>query len=186
MPRSVHRPRQDVVMDVCNQSSRSSSIKAIVLHDTESHDHAGITDLQAIGNFFNQPAVQASAHICVDGDGNTGRFVPDEHKAWHCAAYNSQTLGIEQIGFATFTSLMWQRNSRHQLRKVAKWVAWWSKKFDIPIQRGAVSNGAVTRKGILLHSDLGAIGGGHHDPGSGYPLWLVMRMAKWYRQNGWY
>jgi hypothetical protein len=99
MSRSVHQPRQDVVLNVVNQSARTGSIAAIVLHDTESHDRAGASDIQSIGDFFNQGSVQASSHICIDGEGNTGRYVPDDRKAWHCAGYNSQTLGIEQIGF---------------------------------------------------------------------------------------
>jgi N-acetyl-anhydromuramyl-L-alanine amidase AmpD len=185
MPRTVHQPRQDVVLNVVNQSARTGSIAAIVLHDTESHDRAGASDIQSIGDFFNQGSVQASSHICIDGEGNTGRYVPDERKAWHCAGYNSQTLGIEQIGFATFTAAMWNRNHRAQLKKTAKWIAWWSRKYGIPIQRGAVSGGRVTRSGVLMHSELGALGGGHHDPGPGYPIWLVLRMARWYKRYGW-
>lgn len=173
-------------MDVCNQSARSSSIAAIVLHDTESHDVTGLADLQAIGNFFNEPAVKASAHVCVDGQGYSARYVPDGRKAWHCAGYNSQTLGIEQIGFATFTELLWNRHKRAQLKKVAKYIAYWSKQYGIPIQRGAVSNGVVTRRGVLMHSELGSIGGGHHDPGPNYPIDAVLRTARWYRRYGWY
>jgi N-acetyl-anhydromuramyl-L-alanine amidase AmpD len=185
MARRVHQPRQDVVLNVVNQSARTSTIAAIVLHDTESHDHAGIGDIKAIGDFFNRSNVQASSHICVDGEGNTARYVPDERKAWHCAGYNSQTLGIEQIGFATFTRSLWDSNRRAQLKKTAKWIAWWSKKYNIPIQKGAVSNGVVTRRGVLMHSDLGAIGGGHHDPGPGFPFWTVLRYARWYKRYGW-
>jgi N-acetyl-anhydromuramyl-L-alanine amidase AmpD len=185
MARRVHQPRQDVVLNVVNQSARTGSIAAIVLHDTESHDRAGASDIQAIGDFFNRSSVQASSHICIDQEGNTARYVPDDRKAWHCAGYNSQTLGIEQIGFATFTEAVWKRQRLAQLKKTAKWCAWWSKKYGIPIRRGQVSSGVVTRKGILMHSELGTIGGGHHDPGAGYPIWLVLRMAQWYRLNGW-
>jgi NAD kinase len=39
-----------------------------------------------------------SAHVCTDGDGNSARYVPDAAKAWHCAGFNSQSLGVEQIG----------------------------------------------------------------------------------------
>jgi len=184
MSRRVHQPRQDVVLNVVNQSARSSSIAAIVLHDTESHDTAGLGDIRAIGDFFNRSSVQASSHICIDAEGNTARYVPDGRKAWHCAGYNSQTLGIEQVGLASFSKTQWLRRLP-QLKKAAKWIAWWSKEYGIPIQRGRVLNGQVTRRGVLMHSERGAIGGGHHDPGGGYPIWIVLRMARWYARYGW-
>jgi len=172
-------------MDVCNQSARSSAISAIVLHDTESHDIPGTGDLKAIGAWFDNPAAQASAHVCVDGQGYSAQYVPDDRKAWHCMNYNSQTLGVEQIGFATYTTLLWNRDARAQLKKVAKYLAYWSQRYGIPLQRGAVSNGQVTRKGVVTHSDLGAMGGGHHDPGPAYPVNAVLYTARYYKRRGW-
>lgn len=183
--RSVRRPYERLKLNVRNQSSRSGTIQAIVLHDTESSDLVGIKDLEGLGSWFNNSAAEASAHVGVDGTGYSAQFVPDAAKAWHVAAYNSATLGIEQIGFATYTELLWNRNKRAQLKKTAKYIAYWSKKYNIPIQNGAVSNGTVTKKGVLLHSELGAIGGGHHDPGTGYPKAAVLRTARYYAKYGW-
>jgi N-acetyl-anhydromuramyl-L-alanine amidase AmpD len=183
--RTVRRPYEVVHMNVRNQSSRSGPIRAIVLHDTESKDYPGASDLRAIGNWFDNPQAAASAHVCVDGEGHSAQYVPDARKAWHCASYNSATLGIEQIGYATFTQAVWSRNHRAQLRKVAQYIAYWSKKYDIPIRKGRGVNGVITKKGIVTHRSLGAAGGGHHDPGLGYPQRAVFALARYYRARGW-
>jgi N-acetyl-anhydromuramyl-L-alanine amidase AmpD len=181
----VRRPFERVKRNVCNQSARTSRPSLIVLHDTESHDRPGNSDLEAIGSWFNNPVAQASAHVCVDGEGRSAQYVPDERKAWHCAQYNSASLGIEQIGYATFHEADWTRNERAQLKKVAKYIAYWSKKYDIPIRHGRVSNGQVTQTGVVTHADLGSAGGGHHDPGPGYPLEAVLHTARYYKRRGW-
>lgn len=166
-----------VVTDISpHQSTReggSGAICAITIHDTESHNRKGASDLAAIGSVFHSR--EASAHVCTDADGFSGRYVQDERKAWHCGAYNSQTLGIEQIGFATQGRAAWRRR-RHQLRETARWIAEWSIKFGIPIRKGRASNGVITKPGVVTHGQLGSLGGGHWDPGDypmGYVLWLA-------------
>lgn len=182
--KSVRRPYEVVKMDVRNQSDRTAGIRGIVLHDTESKDYPGASDLKAIGVWFNNPAAEASAHVCVDGEGHSAQYVPDHKKAWHCAAYNSETLGIEQIGFATFSLLIW-KHRRAQLRKVAQYIAYWSKQYDIPIRKGRSSGGHITKPGVVTHRSLGQLGGGHHDPGTGYPLRIVFALARYYKARGW-
>jgi N-acetyl-anhydromuramyl-L-alanine amidase AmpD len=178
----VRRPYERVKMNVANQSSRNGvKPRLIVIHDTESHNQAGNADLQAIGNWFDNPAAQASAHVCVDAEGRSACYVPDDRKAWHVVQYNSASLGIEQVGYATQT--FWPDD---QLKKVAKYCAYWSKKYDIQLQtRGVVSDGNVVSAGVVTHAQLGAAGGGHHDPGDAYPLSRMLYHARWYRKNGW-
>jgi N-acetyl-anhydromuramyl-L-alanine amidase AmpD len=186
MTRSVRRPYERVTMNVVNQSSRNGAkIKLIVLHDTESKDYPGSADLKGVGYWFNNPKAQASAHVCVDGEGRSAKYVGDGAKAWHCAAYNSESLGIEQIGYSTFTRAVWNRNDRAQLLKVAKYIAYWSKKYDIPIQHGLGIKGEVVRPGVVTHADLGQAGGGHSDPGPGYPFDAVLYAARYYLRRGW-
>jgi N-acetyl-anhydromuramyl-L-alanine amidase AmpD len=178
----VRRPYERVKMNVCNQSARSDNPHLIVIHDTESHNRAGAVDLRAIGNWFDNPDAQASAHVCVDAEGISACYVPDARKAWHVAAYNSVSLGIEQIGFATQT--FWPDA---QLKKVAKYCAYWSKKYGIQLQtRGQVDGiGGVVLAGVVTHAQLGAAGGGHHDPGDAYPLSKMLYHARYYLRNGW-
>lgn len=169
----VRRPKQQVVRNVRNQSARSGPIRLIVLHDTEGANIRGVSDLVGLGDWFDNPGAQASSHIAVDAEGNTGRYVPDDRKAWHSASFNSMSLGIEQVGFASQKD--WPEA---QLRKVAKWIAYWHKEYGIPIRHS-------TSHGVCRHSDLGVAGGGHHDPGPAYDLGRVLKMAREYAENGW-
>lgn len=171
-------PRVTVRMRSQHQSTRAEGVplNLIVLHDTESHNRPGNADLEAIGSWFQNPAAQASAHICVDADGNSARYVRDRAKAWHCATYNSAALGIEQIGFMTQGREAWLDN-KAELLETARWIAHWSIKFGIPIRRAVVANGEVVRSGVTTHAKLGALGGNHGDPGD-YPFKWVMRKAR--------
>lgn len=162
-----------------NQSSRNGVRPSIiVLHSTESDNRTGNGDLQAVCDFLCRPATQASSNVIVDADGHSARLVADEGKAWAQAGYNSVALSIEQIGRAA--SEKWTRD---EIREAARWIARWSKKYDIPIRRGAVSGGRVIQPGVVTHKMLGAVGGGHFDPGPNYPVDAVLALARWYRSK---
>lgn len=169
----VRRPHERVVMNVRNRSSRGGADPhMIVLHSTEGDNIPGDGDLIGLGRWFDNPAAQASSHVAVDAEGRSARYVKDHEKAWTQAAYNPQALSIEQVAYAAQGS--WPDA---QLHKVAQYIAYWSKKYGIPIRHGI--------PGVVRHSDLGSSGGGHHDPGKAYPLARVLKLAREYRENGW-
>jgi hypothetical protein len=180
----MSRATPNVVIErsVRNQSSRSLAPTLIVIHDTESHERPGNADLAAIGDWFDNPAAQASAHVCTDGDGNSARYVPDASKAWACVEYNSASLNIEQIGFASDPRASWLKR-RNEIKETARWVAQWSKTHGIPIRRARVSDGRVLRSGVATHNQLGQPGGGHHDPGGHYPLRIMLAYARAFRRR---
>lgn len=163
-----------------NRSSRGGVRPTlIVLHSTESDNiEASDADLAGVAAWFANPAAQASSHVITDGDGHSARCVGDADKAWTASAYNSASLNIEQIGRASQS--IW---SGEELRETARWIARWSKAYGIPIERAAVSGGAVKRPGVVTHADLGIPGGGHTDPGAAYPLGQVLDMAADYRKR---
>jgi len=168
------RPNIVISAQVQNRSTRGGVRPVlIVLHSTESHQRPGNADLQAIVGWFNNPAAQASSHVVTDADGNSARCVPDNEKAWTCAGFNAVSLNIEQIGFASQS--VWLKPEQVE---TARWIARWSQKYGIPIERGAVSGSSVTRKGVVTHAQLGSVGGNHHDPGPSYPIARVLRKAK--------
>ncbi len=177
---SRYTPAVVVTRDSPNQSSRRGvKPRLIVLHSTESDNVKGSSrDLANVADFLCRPATQASSHVIVDSDGNSARLVPDDAKAWTQAAFNPHCLSIEQIGRAAS-----ERWTRDEIREAARWVARWSKKYDIPIRVGAVSGTSVARSGIVTHKMLGAAGGGHVDPGSAYPLTAMLNLAKFYRAH---
>jgi N-acetyl-anhydromuramyl-L-alanine amidase AmpD len=165
-------PNVVIRRNVVNQSSRNGvRPDLIVLHSTESHNRPGSADLGAIGAWFDNPSAQASAHICTDADGNSARYVGDAAKAWACVNFNSRSINIEQIGQAAQGK--W---SRAELKETARWLAHLSHKHGIPLRR---SDGS--RPGVTRHMDLGIQGGGHHDPGPGFPIDRVLRYARRYK-----
>jgi N-acetyl-anhydromuramyl-L-alanine amidase AmpD len=165
---------------VCNHSRRVAGARPqiIVLHSTEGTNLVGLADLQGLGAFFDDAKNEVSSHVATDAEGNSARFVADEDKAWHCAKYNSAALGIEQVGRAAQTE--WDAE---QQAETARWLAFWSRLHGIPLHKGAVSGGVVTKPGVIRHSELGSLGGGHADPGSHYPMERVMDLARRFREH---
>lgn len=169
-----HTPNVDLRDIVPQKSSRhGASLGLITVHDTEGANLKGVTDLRNLGTVFR--ARDVSAHVGADDEGNSARYVPDELKAWHCAYYNPWSLGIELIGKATQPH--W---TDAQVRECARWVAYWCHHHSIPCRKGAVSrDGRILRRGVVRHSDLGNLGGGHTDPGT-FPLAACLVHARRY------
>jgi hypothetical protein len=158
----------------CHSSRFGRKPKLIVLHATVSHNELGLRDLRALGNFFGLPSTRASAHVATDAEGNSGRYVLDRDKAWHCAWYNSPSLGIEQVWYPG------DHWGSEQIRETARWVAHWSAKYGIPIRVGKTFGGIVTLPGVVTHKSLGRLGGGHTDPPN-YPIKTMLAKARYYR-----
>lgn len=156
-----------------NVSERLAPISLIVLHSTESQNvPKSARDLAGVASWFHNDESDVSAHVITDADGHSARCVSDRLKAWACMSFNSASLNIEQIGAAAQPK--WERR---EWMETARWIAYWSHKYGIPIRKGAVSGESVTRSGIVTHKMLGAAGGGHVDPGAAYPLNKVLEEA---------
>lgn len=149
----------------CMGGARSGSdIKIIVLHDSEIAP--GPTALDSLYNALKDQHL--SVQVGINADGSCVRFCSDLEIAEQVAAFNHQAIGMEQIGFASYTH--WPKA---QTETAAKWVAFWANKYGIPITHS-------TTHGVCRHSDLGAAGGGHSDPGNGYPFDEVLKEAASY------
>lgn len=159
----------------CKSSREGAHPTLIAIHAAVMHPQRGIKDLVDLGNLFHPISFEASSHVATDGEGNSARFVRDEDKAWHVAGFNRLALGIEQIIMADGTGL-----TRDLYRETARWVARWSKKYGIPIRKGKVNGQNVVRSGVVRHSELGAFGGGHSDPGL-YDMHTMLGLARFYR-----
>lgn len=149
----------------------------IVVHDTESHNRPGVSDLRSIGELFANPNFDASAHVCTDAEGQSARFVADESAAWSCVSFNRVSLNVEQIGFATGGEY-----TEHEVRETARWLARWSRRHGIPIRRGRTAGSRVIRSGVVSHESLGQAGGGHSDPGR-YPMNELLDLGRHYRKR---
>lgn len=130
-------------------------IDSIVTHDTEG-------DLESVLELFQNPLAYVSSHYVIDTDGTVYQMVPTKDVAWHAGnwRYNSHSIGIEHVGFASqsggYTDAMYKSS--------AELVKWLSNKFDIPKDR---------QHALLAHDNVpapstGRIGNMHVDPG---PYW---------------
>ena len=180
-------PRASVVTSLgrcCSESREGRPIDAIVLHTTESSDEPGLRDLLRLVRFFARS--ELGAHVADDAEGNSSRNVRDALMAYHATYWNAATLGIEQIGAASFTRSQWLRRPR-QLEATAAWIAHWARQYRIPIRRCVVGGigynrhnrvvrGAILRRGVCSHSELDPRN--RDDPGAGYPWRDVLSRAR--------
>jgi hypothetical protein len=100
--------------------------------------------------------------------------VRDGRKAWTEVAFNSVSLSIEQIGTDEYSRGTWPA----QPQNTAEWIAHWHRRWGIPISRAKVGGSTVVRPGVTTHAKLGGAGGGHDDPGPGYPFGHVLVLAR--------
>jgi N-acetyl-anhydromuramyl-L-alanine amidase AmpD len=137
--------------------------RVLILHSTESNCGSGLS----ISKYLARADVQADVHVVIDCNGKAYRLVPDGRKAWHVAAANGYTLGIEQVGRAAQTS--WPDA---QVRAAAKQMAYWCRKYNIPVRHSSTH-------GIAYHRDVSGPGG-HWDPGYHYPLDKFLKLVRSY------
>lgn len=161
-----------------HSSREGGRIHGLVLHTTEGSDNPkGNQDLIQLGSIFDNE--EASAHFGVNVAGKFARYVEDRDKAWTQCNFNPVMLSLEQIGFAEFSKREWFK--RHdQLHGAAEFLAYGHVNYGVPLRKGAVSGGGITRDGVFQHKDLGLIGCGHSDCGDGYPEGYVILLARFY------
>ena len=179
MPRkTVRQPRVDYDARGRIETHGEHTPRRVVLHDTESHDARGIRDLTGIVNYWHNAGQGLGAHVIVDKDANSALCANPDRICWHVAHRNTGALGIEIVGFARFSPSIWFVRPR-QLQKVARWLAWFNKKYGIPL----VLN---PEHGVTTHRIQSKVyGGDHYDPGVWFPLKYVLREAQRYRKEGW-
>jgi hypothetical protein len=151
----------------------------VVLHDTESHDEKGIGDMEGVVNFWLRGPDKLGAHFIVDAEGNVGQCGEPTELMFHTLAANTGSVGIEQIGFASFTKQAWASRP-DQLMKVAKLLAWLNDEYGIPLRHSTVH-------GVSTHADQTKahnVPGGHTDPGANYPFDEVLAIAKGFKDAG--
>ncbi len=187
IPSTAGAVKPDYVRIVGNQSSRDGVRPSlIVLHTTTDPDGGrphfwdlpGLKDLKRLGAWFADPGSAVSSHVANDEQGHDARYVRDARKAWTEVAFNAASVSIEQIGTDEYSRGTWLTQRAAQLEDTARWIAHWHRRWGIPIARAKVSGSTVVRPGVATHAQLGSAGGGHHDPGPGYPLGHVLVLAR--------
>lgn len=175
---------------ICNNQSSRNGLKvlAVAAHSTEGIDLPGtIKDLTNLDGQFDNRASDSSAHVGIDGSGNSRVWVHSNQKAWTILVLNGVTVNIEFIAKAAQSEAAWEDA---QIRTGAQWAAYWCLMFDLPAQRGAVKGAHgqawVSKKGLIRHKDLTDAGvGSHTDPGPAFPMARWIELTQYYKRNGW-
>ena len=161
-------------------SSGTSGKRLLVIHTTEGFTGSnGMYDLAAYfgGN------VGASSDVGIDAfhPGRIVEMVSPYNNAWTQCNYNSATAAaVEQCAYASWSRDTWLGPKEPLLRNTAQWLAEESKRFGIPLVSLNDSQSQGSGRGVTYHSRLGSAGCGHSDPGSGYPLDVVLDWANQY------
>ena len=169
------QPRVAITRISRHQAARVTPVRAIVLHTTEGWYGSGF--LPAAAGYFASNSREVSTHITTDGQGRSARSVVDGRRAFHVYKANTYTLGIEQIGTASWTRAQWLTR-RAQLDAAARWIAYWSVKYRIPIRRCETrdrTSYVLTKTGVCTHRQFSLQ---RNDPGVGYPLDVVLKRAQ--------
>lgn len=173
----VRKPRVTWVAHGRDFSIGQAKPVRVVLHDTECHDAKGITEIEGVVNYWwahpYPHGTRNGAHFVVDEDGNIGQVAPIDHILQHTGGANTGSVGIEQIGFASFSDHAWLQRPK-QLAAVAQLLAWLHGIAGIPLEL-STSRGVSTH---AMQSKIHPESEGHTDPGNGYPLHHVLGIAR--------
>ena len=176
--RWVRRPRVDVDLRDYITTHGVMTPKRGVIHSTECGDAPGTAELTGVASYWKRQARGYGAHVGVDKDGNSAMFADPHHVTYHTYQRNTDSIGIELIGFARFVPQVWWLRLS-QLNKLAKWIAYYNLEYGIPIVLDV-------ERGWSTHAmQSAAFGGDHYDPGKFFPLRYVIRKARVFREKGW-
>jgi N-acetyl-anhydromuramyl-L-alanine amidase AmpD len=154
-----------------SERTRGLGIDLIVVHDTEGGYEGAVS-------WFANAHSQVSAHIVLKEDGSEAtQMVAYSKKAWHCAAFNSSSIGLEMAGFAK------KGYGEKEWAVAARIVAFLLHKHHLPAHW---VRGPRYGSGFCRHYDLGQAGGGHHDPTTDDKVWegFVRRVQAEYTRGG--
>lgn len=145
----------------------ASGIQRVVVHTTE---NAAGTPAENVAN-YQINSESGSYHVLVDTNGKRLRENTDDWITWSVGnnAGNVQGLNISFVAQAAWSRAAWLAQER-MLRQGATVVAYWCKKYNIPVRK------VGTERGICGHGDLRVFGGTDHtDPGGNFPWDVFIR-----------
>lgn len=155
-----------------NRSPRQGRVQLFIVHH-----YAGTQDPESAWKRFNAPNDRSvSPNYQVNADGSVFEVVPpDRFRAWTTGTIDHQSVTCETQN--TTGAPSWGI-SRESHEAIAHLIAWASRRYGFPIQRGAVADGnRVTVPGVVGHRETPAgKATGTACPGPSMNLdWLVER-----------
>lgn len=162
------------------RAGRRGAICFIGIHTMEAPE--GPSTAENVGAYLCRPAVQASAHWCIDNNSRV-RLVNDGDEAWTMPPVNPNSLNIEFAGYARQGNSDWHDPySMAMLDIGALTAAEWCRKYAIPLKHLASSQIAAYQKGFVGHRDVNAVFhvSDHTDPGVSFPYADFFKMVAKY------
>lgn len=160
------------------QQGHRARTNFVIIHDAEGES------LDGIENWFRTGSPEeAGAHVGIDKKGETRQWAPLDQLVYHAVGANSESIGIELCGYASYSPTRWIARRRQRVA-TAKAVARMCYHFDLGLPKSGFN--------VKAHADFPQ--GGHHDPGVGYlgspryhgrPWRAMMKLAKKYYRR-WY
>lgn len=147
---------------------------AVVIHTTESLTDLGSPDHGAedVANWFQTNDTFALYHTLVDSD-STVRVVPagldgtTPHTAFHCAGYNSWTLGLSMATQAAAWPSLPPSWVNATLERASTEAALWAVRWDIPVVARSKAEIDAGARGFTGHGWVDP--GSRTDPGPAFP-----------------
>lgn len=148
----------------------------------------GSGDAVGLANYCKEAGVSYNAAV---DDERTVEMVPPRLAPWAAVAAND--LGVHVCAAGSFAS--WSRgrwlsadaadglNEDKMLWRMAQYFAAASQQFGIPVKltgaKAYASGNWPSGRGIAGHVAFGARGGGHFDPGGGFPYDVLIQRINW-------
>lgn len=165
-----------------NRSKRSKGIpRWICVHTQEGKGSAR----NLAEGWLAKSASQVSYHAAVD-DREILKIVAESDRPWAAMAANDYAFHVVVGGsFAGWSRGKWLEtdasdglNEDAALTNLARVCAWWCDKYRIPAEWIGGRGIPWGRDGICGHVDFGKWGGGHTDPGVGFPEDELIRRTR--------
>jgi N-acetyl-anhydromuramyl-L-alanine amidase AmpD len=154
------------------------AIGVVVIHTMEVAETSSAAEVCA--RWFQNPASEVSAHYCVDAD-SVVQCVREDDIAWHARGGNTNSIGIEQAGYAGQKALGWNDDySRAVVERAARLTSEVCARYGIPVRRIRAADLVAGRRGITGHADVSAAfrKSDHWDPGPDFPWTRFLRLTR--------
>lgn len=149
--------------------------RLLVIHTAE-----GATTAEDLGAWFQSEAgSEGSSHAGIGQTGDYAEFVRYSDTAWTAPPVNDDAEQVELCGFAKWSRAQWLERP-DMLETLARWLAWRAQVRGIPLRHVKGTSLRLGRAGVTTHVDINKVWkqSSHWDPGTGFPMDLVLTRAK--------
>lgn len=170
----------DLVLLTANDDGvRSGNPQFIGIHTFEA---PRTMTARAMAQYQQSPSAGGSYHIVVDGKGESARENDDIYRPW-AAGFTGNLRGMH-LSFGAYASdsrALWLAHDE-QLREGARAVAFWCRKYGIPVRFINATQLRNGEKGICGHHEVSLAWRevNHTDPGPNFPWDVFLTYVKAY------